>query len=58
MFSKMSPAEMRAAADSFKTFKMTGGYGKYQEAFVGHSDGHGGIVTFANSGGTWKIDDL
>ncbi|MGZ5765269.1 MAG: hypothetical protein ACXWHZ_18375 [Usitatibacter sp.] len=58
LFSAMSPAEMRAAADSFKGFKLSGGFGQYQEAFVVRSDGNGGSVTFVNSGGAWRIDDM
>jgi hypothetical protein len=58
LFSSMSPAQMRAAADSFKAFKLSGGFGEYQEAFVVRSDGKAGSVTFVNSGGTWKIDEM
>ncbi len=58
LFSQMSPAEMRTAADSFKAFKLSGGFGEYQEAFVVRSDGKAGSVTFVNSGGTWRIDEM
>jgi hypothetical protein len=45
-------------ADRSKDFRLSGGFGEYQEAFVVRSDGKAGSVTFVNSGGTWRIDEM
>jgi hypothetical protein len=58
LFSKMTPAERREAADSFKAFKVTTGYGEYQEAMVVRGSGNAGVVTFANVNGSWKIAEM
>jgi hypothetical protein len=57
IFSRMSPAELRAMADSFTDFKLTGRFETYGTAAI-TAKGRAGLVHFMNTGGEWRIAEM
>ena len=57
VFSQMSAAELRAMADSFTDFKVTGKRETYGTAVV-TAKGRGGLIHFINAGGEWRIAEM
>ena len=57
VFSQMSPAELRAMADSFTDFKVIGKFETYGTAVV-TAKGRGGLIHFINTAGEWRIAEM
>jgi hypothetical protein len=61
LFSKMTPSEMRAMADSFKEFALQEGNGDMREAVLARRVGDkrfAGFAYFMRYAGEWKIDEM
>ena len=56
-FSQMSPAELRAMADSFTGFELTGKFEPYREALV-TAKGRSSFIYFVNTGSEWRIQEM
>ncbi len=56
-FAQMTPAQLRAMADSFTDFKLTGAVEPYREAAV-TANGRAGFIYFVNTGGEWRIQEM
>jgi hypothetical protein len=56
-FSQMSPAELRAMADSFTGFELTGKFEPYREALV-TAKGRASFIYFVNTGSEWRIQEM
>jgi hypothetical protein len=56
-FAQKTPAELRAMADSFTSFELTGTFEPYREALV-TTNGRAGFIYFVNTGGEWRIQEM